>query len=438
MTVTRFRLFRALAALALVCAATGSKGQTTIKPDNQTLDSKWLKNGQFEMACFVNHNGQQVPVSSFAIEINANKETVAIYTAMNLAGSDDMWIDTSIADASFKPIYRSSFNRNREMVLSFGKEVTGYYYDRQTDQRSTIKEAVKGPFFDSYAYPYLLALLPLASGFTGTMPVYEYKPDNDTNLKEAQIEEVRNNVYASQHTGTHKVWQVSVSEPATGDRYNYYIDQKTRRLWKVEIETKGQQIVMLDKEMDHNPIKSKFDRETAMKMIKGGKSVISGQAFARDNENAGGVLGNIAVLNINKKQYARQGTSVVLIPYTDYFKEWVKANEAARKKGQAIALSKEAAQCIKTTTIYDDRGSFEFVNLMPGEYLLFTEFGYVHTSRQTEVTGYTDRYVNGLYQGTMTHTTSRAYNSNAAASIKKVVTIDKDGEKVEVKLKKTL
>ncbi|RPE12537.1 hypothetical protein EGT74_03005 [Chitinophaga lutea] len=438
MTVTRFRLFRALTAVALVCAVTCSKGQTIVKPDNQSLESKWLKNGQFEMACFINNGGEPVQISSFAIEINANKETVSIYTAMNLVGSEDMWIDTSITDASFKPIYRSSFNRNREMVLTYGKEVTGYYYDRQTDQRTTVKEAVKEAFFDSYAYPYLLGLLPLASGYSATMPVYDYKPDNSTNIKKAVIEEVKSNTYTSSHSGTRKVWQVSVFEPATNDRYEYYIDKETRRLWKVDIQTKGQQIAMIDREADYNPIKSKFDKATAMKMIKSGKSVISGQAFARDNQNSGSMLGGIAVLNVNKKQYARKGTSVVLIPYTDFFREWVKVNDASRKKGQAIPLPKEAAECIKVTTIYDDKGSFEFVNLTPGEYLVFSEFGYTHTTHRTEVTGYSDRYVNGLYQGTMTHTTSRAYDSNAAASVRKTVTIDKDGEKVEIKLKKTL
>jgi len=78
------------------------------------------------------------------------------------------------------------------------------------------------------------------------------------------------------------------------------------------------------------------------------------------------------------------------------------------------------------------------VNLMPGDYLLYTEFGYTHTSHRTEVVGYTDTYINGMFQGTMANTEVNTYASNASANIKKVVTISKSGETVSVKLKKTL
>ena len=132
------------------------------------------------------------------------------------------------------------------------------------------------------------------------------------------------------------------------------------------------------------------------------------------------------------------GTTVLLIPYTDFFKEWIKLNEASRKKGRAIPLPKEATDCIKVTTVYDSEGHFEFTNLLPGDFLLYTEFGYVHTSIRSEVTGYTDTYINGLYQGSRENTTVNSYNTNAGSSVKKIVTIKSDGAKVEVKLKKTL
>jgi hypothetical protein len=244
-------------------------------------------------------------------------------------------------------------------------------------------------------------------------------------------------MYVSNLTGEHKVWQVNVFEEATKDNYTYYIDKDTRRLWKVEVLTQGQRLLMVDKETDYNPFTTKFNKEQTLKMVTSGNSVVLGQAFARDNQNEG-MLKGIAVLNINKKQFAQNGTTVVLIPYTDYFKEWMKLNEASRKKGRAIPLPKDATDCIKVTTVYDNEGHFEFTNLMPGDYLIYSEFGYVHTSVRSEVTGYTDNYINGLYQGSYTHTTTNAYNSNAAAAVKKTITIKTDGEKVSVKLKKTL
>jgi hypothetical protein len=61
----------------------------------------------------------------------------------------------------------------------------------------------------------------------------------------------------------------------------------------------------------------------------------------------------------------------------------------------------------------------------------------VHTSRRTEVVGYTDTYINGMFQGSSANTQTYSYGTNASAAIKKTVTIKKDGENVEVKLKKT-
>jgi hypothetical protein len=74
---------------------------------------------------------------------------------------------------------------------------------------------------------------------------------------------------------------------------------------------------------------------------------------------------------------------------------------------------------------------------MPGEYLLYTEFGYVHKSSRTEVIGYTDTYINGMFQGSSANTQTYSYNTNASATVKEVVTIKKEGENVSVKLKKT-
>lgn len=82
-------------------------------------------------------------------------------------------------------------------------------------------------------------------------------------------------------------------------------------------------------------------------------------------------------------------------------------------------MSKDAAACIKVAAVYDDKGSFEFVNLMAGEYLLYTEFGYVHTSVRTEIVGYTDTYINGMFQGSSANTEVNRYSSNAVAGIKR-------------------
>lgn len=416
-----------------------SNAQITLMPGETSFDKKYLKSTNFEMACFALSGKQMVEVSSFNVQVNATAKTFSIYTSLQMYSTNEQWIDTSIADAAtLKPLYRSSYNPDREFALRFGKEVMGFYFDKQTKKKSNVKETAKDSFFDSYAYPYLLGSLPLSSGYRANMHVYDYKPANNTNIKTTRIEEVKSGMYISEMTGEHKVWQVSVFEEATNEKYEYHIDKDSRRLWKIEIlAANGQRFILLNKELDYNPFTSTFNKGETLKLIKEGTATIEGVAFARDNENEGALKG-IAILNINKKQYAKMGTRVLLIPYTAYFKEWVSLNEKLRKKGRSVPLPKEAAECIKTTTVYDNDGHFEFTNLMPGDYLLYTEFGYIHTTTRTEVVGYTDTFINGMFQGSSANTETYKYGTNAVAGIKKVVTVKKVGEKLSVKLKKTL
>lgn len=75
---------------------------------------------------------------------------------------------------------------------------------------------------------------------------------------------------------------------------------------------------------------------------------------------------------------------------------------------------------------------------MPGEYLLFAEFGYVHTEIGREVIGYTETYVNGIFHGSSERTAGYSEDKNSTASIRNFVTIKKDGDKLSIKLKKKL
>lgn len=425
--------------IAVLAFSFQSNAQPVLKPGEGIFDRKYFKNEKYEMACFAFSGKQMIEVSSFSVQVNVNAKTLSVYTTLHMYSANEKWMDTSIADAgTLKPLYRSSYNPNREFALRFGREVEGFYFDHQTKKRNLIQETLKDIFFDSYLYPYLLGSLPLGSGYKASMQVYDYKPSNNSNIKNTRIEEVKSGMYISEMTGEHEVWQVSVFEEATNEKYEYYLDKDNRKLWKIEIlSANGQRFMLLDKELDYNPFTNKFNKEEALKLVKEGSATIEGVAFARDNENEGALKG-IAVFNINKKQYAKMNTAVILIPYTPYFKEWVSLNERLRKKGRSVPLGKEAAECIKTTTVYDNEGHFEFTSLMPGEYLLYTEFGYVHTSTRTEIVGYTDTYINGMFHGSSANTETYKYGTNAVAGIKKVITIKKQGEKLSVKLKKTL
>lgn len=419
-------------------ASLNVNAQFLLKPGDNSINKNLIKSTHYEMAYYSVSGRQTAEISSFDVEVSVNGKTISVYTSLRLPAGKVMWTDTSIADVTtLKPIYRASDNSDMQYHIKYGTAIEGYYYDKRSGKGSQVKENYNSDFFDSFIYPYLLGALPLSSGYKAVLPVFEYKLEAKSMISNTDITEVKSSLYSSDVTGEHDVWQVSVLEEGTNVKYEYYIDKESRKLWKAEIlATNGKQYLLVNKELDYNPFTATFDKEQTYKLVSAGSGTISGQIYARDNENT--TKGGIAILNVNKKQYALQGTTVILIPYTAYFKEWIALNEKLRKKGRAVPLSKEAAGCIKVTSVYDNDGNFEFTNLMPGDYYLFSEFGYTHTASRTEVVGYTDTYINGLFQGTTANTQRNRYKTSATATLKKIVTINKEGEKINVKLKKTL
>lgn len=376
-----------------------------------------------------------------SVEIDTGNNKVAVCTAMiNSVTKNNDVTDTSIVDAAtFAPIYHSSINSDHKYALHYSKSaVTGYYLDNKTQKNTPVKDLISEPLIDGSSLDYVFTKLPLSASFKKNLNVYNYTPNSSSSISKVIIGDVESDVYASIHSGNRNVWKVNlVAITPSGEqrKYIYYLDKDTRRLWHYDVEIGGKRIFSaVNNEDDYNPYHTQFDKTATRKLITDGKSVISGQAFARENDAA---IKGIAILNINKKQLAPMGTAVILIPYTDFFKEWYEQNKKASKTGKSAPLPMAAMQCIKTTKITDNDGHFEFTNLMPGDYLLITQFTMTHGASQKEITGYTDTYINGAYQGTNTNTTTHYFNVLMTASAQKVVTIKQDGENVTVKLKQT-
>ncbi|MEJ5995939.1 carboxypeptidase-like regulatory domain-containing protein [Pedobacter sp. Du54] len=422
--------------LQTVCFA-----QVTVLPGDKSINTFLLKPGTYTMAYTINYNNKWVPLGQYFTELTFVKNQLKVNTSLSFTKTNIQWTENFVADAnSFLPLSSYSDRDERTLSLSFSNRITGFFLDKKSKKKKLINEDLPKNCFDVSVYPYIIQMLPLDVGYRAIMPIFDYEATDKAKTHHIEIIEVKSDVHTSHLTGEHKVWKVAVLEGNTGHRFDYFIDKANRRIWKINIvSAKGDKIAMTNIEADFNPFKAPFDKKTTFAMVQNGSAVIKGTAFARDNENEGGLKG-MAVLNINKKQYAAKGTEIVLIPYTAYFKEWISRNEKQHeiKNAKPIPLPKDAFDCFKRTTVYDDDGNFEFTNLKPGEYLLVTAFGYKHTSRQTEETGRASVIVNGTYQGDEVYTSVFSYSSNSTANIQKVVSIKKEGEKVEVKLKKTL
>jgi hypothetical protein len=145
-------------------------------------------------------------------EILIKQEQLYIISRVKLKNVNAEWNDTTIADVnSFAPIYHSSYNMQRDMVLRFGNIVKGYYYDKRLSSYSEITDTTVSDYFDSNIYPYLVRLLPLQDGYSTTLPIYDYNPGGKRGVLNAFVKKVESGTLIIDNK-TKNVWVVTVTD----------------------------------------------------------------------------------------------------------------------------------------------------------------------------------------------------------------------------------
>ena len=211
--------------------------QVAIVPGNTTLQTKYIKEDTYQMKWYVINENKKHEVARINTKIRPGKTRLSIISSVDVNNAKTTWIDSTVVTIKgLSPLRHYSDNLERSISLKFGTtEVTGKYNDKLKKQQTTINAPVKGQYFDSNFYPYLVRLLPLAEGYTQNIVTYDYSPAKQ-GLIMAQIKEVKSGVYKNK-SGSNAVWIVTSLETIKGQpaQVNYFIDKDDRRIWKQEI-----------------------------------------------------------------------------------------------------------------------------------------------------------------------------------------------------------
>ena len=111
----------------------------------------------------------------------------------------------------------------------------------------------------------------------------------------------------------------------------------------------------------------KFDAEAARIGLAKGMTTLKGKAItkATPGKSKQWVIGAPSLIGIN--------VTVELFPYTPYFDEWynLKKKKENLRKNKIVYMDTEAYK-YKLTAVTNEKGVFEFPNMKPGKYILFT------------------------------------------------------------------
>lgn len=225
-----------------------ANAQKLLTPSQRSFEKKWVKNSSYQMTWYALKDTSKFEIGKVSTQILVNTKNITVVTQVNMKNMKAPWVDSSIADVkTLQPIRHSSYNMQRDMVLNFGKVVTGYYYDKMQKSKTIINDTTNAGYFDSNLYPALIGWLPLENGYKQDISIYDYNPSSKIGVLKASVKNVESGTYQSEKSGTRDVWIVTVTDEISNtgnDMSVYYFDKIDRKLWKQEIEANGRKMIM--------------------------------------------------------------------------------------------------------------------------------------------------------------------------------------------------
>jgi len=218
----------------------------TVTPGDRAIETKWIKKEDYRSKWFVIRDTLSHEIAEIITDITPTDDKLTIITEYKVKGAKTKWLDTTVvALPSLAPLHHSTTNLERDMTLDFGKDIKGYYYDKRTKKVTDIEQPAPRPYFFSGFYPYLIRMLPLKDGYTAELPLFDYTPAKNGIIM-ASITEVKSGTFRSKRNGMVGVWLVTVTEEVGGNKskITYYIDKKDRKLWRQDIDTAMQKLLI--------------------------------------------------------------------------------------------------------------------------------------------------------------------------------------------------
>lgn len=223
-----------------------SAQEIPLSPMNNPANINLLQTETSKMAWTMLQDSAEVKIGDVLTDIIKEEDSVIIITTVVMKQLPVTWVDSTIVRTfDFAPIYNSSYNQRRDMVLRFGEKTNGYFLDKDMDIKTQIEEEAHMPFFDSNFYPQVLRLLPYEKDFSKTISIFDYNPKAKTGVITATIGEVEKVNF--EHGGKSvPVWKVEVTDDISNNLATsvYYLNEANRKVLRHEIHLGDKTMVM--------------------------------------------------------------------------------------------------------------------------------------------------------------------------------------------------
>ena len=105
----------------------------TVTPGDKSIETKFITKESYHSKWFVVRDTLSHEIAEIITDVTPANERLTIITEYKVKGAKDKWLDTTVvALPSLAPLHHSTTNPERDMVLNFGNDIQGYYYDKNT------------------------------------------------------------------------------------------------------------------------------------------------------------------------------------------------------------------------------------------------------------------------------------------------------------------
>ncbi|MEY8779556.1 hypothetical protein AB9K32_03965 [Allomuricauda sp. XS_ASV26] len=226
--------------------ATTTYGQQILTPKSNNIEQNALTDEAYTLNWYMVQDSIIRTLGKVDTEIIVKDHEVSFVVNVRIPNATTPWVDTTIVKKQdFAPIYHSSYNQNRDMVLKYGNQLTGYYFDKKSEEKTIINESLPASIFDSSSYPQLIRCLPYEDGFSAAISIFDYNPKAKIGELSASINQVT--THKMKYKGsTLDVWKVDVTDDISDNRVlnTYYISKSSRKLLKHIIDMNGRKMIM--------------------------------------------------------------------------------------------------------------------------------------------------------------------------------------------------
>lgn len=226
--------------------ATTTYGQEILTPESDPLEKNAITDEAYALNWYMVQDSIKRSVGKVDTQIMVKDDEVSFVVNVNIPNATTPWVDTTIVKRKdFAPIYHSSYNQNRDMVLKYGDRLTGYYFDKKSEEKTIINESLPASIFDSSSYPQLIRWLPFEDGYSAAISIFDYNPNAKIGELSASINQVTSHKMEFKGN-TVDVWRVDVTDDISDNQVlnTYYISKNSRKLLKHIIDMKGRKMIM--------------------------------------------------------------------------------------------------------------------------------------------------------------------------------------------------